>query len=243
MWSVSTTVLQWIHSLHKQPVFVTNRVAEILNLTTTDEWNCVKFSENPADAGTRGLSAKTLVESSWLKGPAFLKTSDWPFKPSEPSKFKLKPDITDQSTEKPSPKDETSLSSNADINTSTFEWHKYSSFEKLLLVVAYLMRLIQKNEAYRSETGTITDPSELENAQTKLFYLVQLESFPIEKKLLLKNSPLSGSSKILQFSPFIGPKGLLRATGRTKQLDVSSFDSKHPVSLDSRHPVTRLFLE
>ena len=235
MWSDSTTVLQWIHSLDKQPVFVANRVAEILDLTTADEWNYVKSSENPADAGTRGLSAKTLLDSSWLKGPEFLKSSDWPFKPPEPAKFKLKPDINDKSTEKLSPKDETSLSSNADINTSTFEWQKYSSFEKLLRIVAYLMRLIPKNEAYRSETGTITDPSELENAQTKLFYLVQLESFPIEKKLLLKNCQLSGTSKLLQFSPFIGPKGLLRATGRTKQLDVSSFDAKHPVLLCSQY--------
>ena len=247
MWSDSTTVLQWIHSLDKQPVFVANRMAEILDLTTTDEWNYewnyVKSSENPADAGTRVLSAKSLVSSSWLNGPEFLKTSDWPFKPSEPSKFKLKPDFNDQSTEKPSPKNEVVLNSNADINTSTFEWHKYSSFEKLLCVVAYLMRLIPKNEAYRSKTCTITDPSELENAQTKLFCLAQSESFPIEKKLLLKNSPLSRSSKLLQFSLFIGPNGLLRATGRTKQLDVSSFDAKHPVLLDSRHPVTRLFLE
>ena len=243
MWSDSTTVLQWIHSLDKQPVFVANRVAEILDLTTTDEWNYVKSSENPADAGTRGLSAKSLVNSSWLKGPEFLKTSDWPFKPSEPSKFKLKPDINDQNTEKPPLKTEIALSSNADINTSTFEWHKYSSFEKLLRVVAYLMRLIPKNETYRSVTGTITDPSELENAQTKLFYLAQSESFPREKKLLLKNSPLSRSSKLLQFSPFVGPNSLLRATGRTKQLEVSSFDAKHPVLLDSRHPVTRLLLE
>ena len=63
MWSDSTTVLQWIHSLDKQPIFVANRVAEILDLTTTDEWNYVKSSENPADAGTRGLSAKSLVSS------------------------------------------------------------------------------------------------------------------------------------------------------------------------------------
>ena len=123
-WSGSTTVLQWIHSLDKQPVFVANRVAEILDFAATDEWNYVKSSENPADAGTRGLSAKTLLDSSWLKGPEFLKTSDWPFKPLEPAKFKLKPDINDKSTEKLFPKDETSLSSNADINTSTFEWHK-----------------------------------------------------------------------------------------------------------------------
>ena len=59
MWSDSTTVLQWIHSLDKQPVFVANRVAESLGLTTTDEWNYVKSSENTHNAGTRGLSAKT----------------------------------------------------------------------------------------------------------------------------------------------------------------------------------------
>ena len=128
------------------------------------------------------------------------------------------------------------------IPTQTLEWHKYSSFEKLLRVVAYVMRLIPKNEAYRSEAGTNTDLSALENAQTKLFYLAQLESFPTKKKLLLKNSPLGSSSTIIQLSPFVGPKGLLRATGRTKQLDVSSFDPKHPVLLDSLRPVTRLFL-
>ena len=144
MWSDSTIVLQWLHSLDKQPVFVANRVAEILDLTTTDEWNYVKSSENPADAGTRGLSAKSLVSSSWLNGPEFLKTFEWPFKPSEPPKFKLKPDLNVQSTDKPFPKNEIVLSSNVDINPSTFEWHKYSSFEKLLRVVAYLMRLIQK---------------------------------------------------------------------------------------------------
>ena len=77
----------------------------------------------------------------------------------------------------------------------------------------------------------------------KLFYLVQQESFPAEKKSLLKESPLSSSSKILQFSPFIGPQALLRATGRTKQLEVSNFDAKHPILLDSRHPAVRLLLE
>ena len=37
MWTDSTTVLQWLHSLEKQPVFVANRVVEILELTTADE--------------------------------------------------------------------------------------------------------------------------------------------------------------------------------------------------------------
>ena len=54
---------------------------------------------------------------------------------------------------------------------------------------------------------------------------------------------VSNSSKLSQFSPFIGPQGLLRATGRTKQLTVSTFDAKHPILPDSCHPAVRLYLE
>ena len=67
MWTDSTTVLQWLHSIDKKPVFVANRVAEILELTTVDEWNHVPTADNPADEGTRGLSANALLDSPWLK--------------------------------------------------------------------------------------------------------------------------------------------------------------------------------
>ena len=36
-WTDSTTVLQWFHSYDKKPVFVANRVAEVLELTTVDK--------------------------------------------------------------------------------------------------------------------------------------------------------------------------------------------------------------
>ena len=90
MWTDSITVLQWIHSIEKQPVFVANRVAAILELTTTDEWNYVQSCDKPADAGTRGLSATALPNSIWLKVPDFLKLSDGPFRPSEHSSLKFK---------------------------------------------------------------------------------------------------------------------------------------------------------
>ena len=136
MWTDRTSVLQWIHSIEKQPVFVANRVAEILELTTTDEWNYVQSCDNPADAGTRGLSATALPNSIWLKGTNFLKTSDWPFRPSENSSFKVKQRKEASKGEKPSFGDETVLNANAGISTSTFEWQKYSSYEKLLRVAA-----------------------------------------------------------------------------------------------------------
>ena len=54
----STTVLQWINSNEKQPMFVANRVCEILEYASVDQWNHVATKDNPADAGTRGMSAR-----------------------------------------------------------------------------------------------------------------------------------------------------------------------------------------
>ena len=84
------------------------------------------------------------------------------------------------------------------------------------------MRLLPKNETYRSTLGSFTDPQELDIAQRRLFYHVQQESFPTEKKSQLKRSSLSSASKLLQFSPFIGPMAsceqLVEQTTRKVQL-------------------------
>ena len=75
MWSDNSTVLQWLNSLEKQPTFVANRVCEILQLNTVDDWLYVHRAHNPADAGTRGMPATALLNSCWLNGLNFLKTT------------------------------------------------------------------------------------------------------------------------------------------------------------------------
>ena len=147
MWTDSTTVLQWLHSIDKKPVFVASRVAE------------------------------------------------------------------------------------------------YSSYEKLLRIVAFILRILPRFSGNRTKTGAITDPVELESAEQKLLFLVQSETFPNESKNLLKTCSLSKPSVIKDFSPFIGPNGLFRSQGRTKHLEIANLDVKHPILLDSRHPAVRLFLE
>ena len=71
MWTDSTTFLQWLNSTSKQPVFVANRVAEILESTSIDQWFHVLSGDNPADTGTRGITADSLKQSSWVNGPSF----------------------------------------------------------------------------------------------------------------------------------------------------------------------------
>ena len=75
MWSGSTTVLQWLrNSGKKQPTFFANRVAEILDSSTVDQWRRIAGADNPADLGTRSLSFKELMQSDWKNGPDWLKS-------------------------------------------------------------------------------------------------------------------------------------------------------------------------
>ena len=171
-------------------------------------------------------------------------TPDWPFQPSEEIlKTKLKNfDFIEVNTE-PVYQETTANTASVASNVLTLEWQKYSSYEKLLRIVAYILRISPKFSCNRTKTRAITDPVELESAEQKLYFLVQSESFPNETKNLLKSCSLSKPSIIKDFSPFIGPNGLLRAQGRTKHLEVANFDVKRPILLDSRHPAVRLFLE
>ena len=79
-WTDSMTVLQWLHSGKKQQVFVANRVGELLDKSTVDEWRHVKGTMNPADTGTSGVTVSQLLESEWLNGPTWPKQNpgSWP---------------------------------------------------------------------------------------------------------------------------------------------------------------------
>ena len=82
MWTDIATVLQWLNSGSKQPTFVANRIGEIVESTTVDQWFHVLSGDNPAETGTRGSSAESLKTSSWVNGPNLLKSGEWPFEPS-----------------------------------------------------------------------------------------------------------------------------------------------------------------
>ena len=70
-------MLQGLHCVVKLPTFNANRVSEIKELTTVDQWFHVNSGDNPVDTGTRGISDDCLKESSWVKGPSFLSGTEW----------------------------------------------------------------------------------------------------------------------------------------------------------------------
>ena len=243
MWTDSTTVLQWINSNEKQPIFVANRVCEILEYTSVDQWNHVATKDNPADAGTRGMSAEVLQQSSWVNGPHFLSNSSFPFVPNKDVINNIKLGVNQAVIIEDTVSLTTSVKKQTTPVPSLFPFDKFSSYQKYLRIAAYVLRLLPKHAGYRNPDGSITDPTELDEAERHLQYLVQGESFEAERKDLLDNKPVKRSSRIAPHSPFISPNGLIRSSGRIKRLVEVGFNVKYPIILDARHPFVKLFLE
>ena len=240
MWTDSTTVLQWINSKENQPIFVANRVSETLEYSSVDQWNHVATKDNPADAGTRGMSAEILQLSSWVKGPHFLTYSRFPNKDVIKNiKLGVNQAVTIEDTVSLT----TSVKKQITPVPSKFPFDNFSSYQKCKSIVAYVLRLLPKNSAYRNFHGSFTDPTELDEAERHLQYLVQRESFETERKDLLKQNSVKRSSRIVPHSPFLSSNRLIRSSGRTKRLMEVGFKVKYPIILDARHPFVKLFLE
>ena len=205
MWTGSTTVLQWLNSLKKQAIFVTNRVAEFLQGIAVDQWHHMATQNNPADAGRRGLSSEALQNSAWLPGPDFLRTSDFPFCPDTEvvSNIKLKGHAAD-----PNPLDNCSALQSNCLN-SDFGVHlrKYNLYPKLFPIVVYVLRVLPRHTTYRSVDRNIVEPEEITAAEKKLQLLTQAESFPIELIQLRSSKIISKRNPIVAYSPFVGPGG------------------------------------
>lgn len=53
-------------------VFVANRVQQIQDSTSVEQWRYVETKSNPADDASRGTGVRELLKSRWITGPDFL---------------------------------------------------------------------------------------------------------------------------------------------------------------------------
>lgn len=69
----------------------------------------------------------------------------------------------------------------------------------------------------------------------------QMEMFPEEFWALNGGSRISKSSRLVELSPYVDSKGLLRSRGRLSKAQIG-YDQKYPVILCPKHPLTKLIL-
>ena len=100
--------------------------------------------------------------------------------------------------------------------------------------------MLPSHKHFRGNDLRINDPTEFDIAENKLIHFAQMTSFPVELKTLSTGKPIRNSNKNATYSPFIGPAGIIRSTGRIVRLMNTEFDTMHPIMLDARHTLGRL---
>ncbi|GFX35268.1 integrase catalytic domain-containing protein [Trichonephila clavipes] len=232
-WTDSKIVLFWIKGSSKRwKQFVANRVQEISELTDPDSWFHCSGQDNPSDFLSRGLSVDTLISNNkWWTDPAFLRTDELPKTVSECPELN-EVDYLPELKSKDS-KEYTVLTLN--FNQTFFD-HLLSRSNKFLTIVRVLSFLYRFLFNIRNPTNKKTGPltsDEMKEAEIYLMKQVQLSSFYKEIRAMQNGDDICNKSKILNLSPFLDDKGIIRVGGRLKHSRLP-YSSKHPILLPAK---------
>ena len=162
-------------------VYVANRVQLIRRLSSPSQWRYIDTTQNPADLATRRLTASNPMDSDWLKGPHFLRSSNMP--PREQEEIPL--DAHDPEVRKEILSCATLTKKYHGLGTERFT--RFSSLVSLQRAIANLI-VVAKEFRRRKEQGKLQSSAtesrlrnptvkELEQAITTFIRVVQEEAF------------------------------------------------------------------
>ncbi|XP_037809650.1 uncharacterized protein LOC119602292 isoform X1 [Lucilia sericata] len=233
-WTDSHTVMRWIKSdSRKYKQYVANRVGEILEATTVDNWRWLPGTENPADDATRS-KPKFEFDSRWKNGPEFLYLPEnlWPS--MNDTSYHLEPELELR---------------NKYVLTSVvcsplFDFNRYSNFRRLKRAMAWIMRFIN-NSKISENNGRIKGELSVEeedHAEKILCRMVQQSTFRSEYKCLQMNKPIEARSDLKTLCPYLDDFGLLRVYGRIDNAPFVAMGTKRPCILPRKHRFTELLV-
>ena len=235
-WTDSEIVLQYIrnYSLRFQ-VFVANRVSEVQQATSRDQWHHVSGKVNPADLITRGQRPDVLDCDKWFHGPDFLLTSkgDWESHDSpddlvlDDPEVKghqiLNPNVCSVTEEKVHPID--SLIAH------------YSSWYRMKRALCWWTRFKEILQGNRENVGKSLTIQDLKVAEISIVKHVQSQTYDREVKQLANGEQLCRASTVKDLSPILDFDGILCVGGRLRRANLGE-SQKHPWILSHKHPLT-----
>ncbi|GBO34178.1 hypothetical protein AVEN_160610-1 [Araneus ventricosus] len=229
----STIALSWIDTPpHLLKTFVSNRVAQIQELTKEYHWSHITSKNNPADLLSRGIDAQFLANNQfWFQGPDSFNSlnSETELNQSDKnylSEFKSK-DLVCLTVKTSALFDDVICISN--------------NFQKLIRIISLIFRFINKCKKNSKECGA-PSKTERQNAEIYILREVQARTFDNEIHSLEQCGNVTPNSRLKSLSPFLDSQGILRVGGRLRN-SILPYDSKHPILLPAKHKVTDMIIQ
>ena len=258
-WTDSRVVLGYISNESKRfHVFVANRVQQIRESTSPQQWKYVDTKSNPADIASRGATPKELEESKWFSGPDFLWQAEVTASDCNPHTYPVQSDDPEVKTVQC-----LMLSVKPDSQTPLLErLERFSSWTKAKKAIAIVLRfkamlkghLVKKpgpkHSANMQDKGRLDYPplsvQELQAAEVAILKQVQHNSFQKELELLQgqasKTSNVGKASALYRLDPFLDEQGLLRVGGRMRNSLVEPA-LVHPIILPKKSHISQLIIQ
>ena len=232
LYTDSQIVLAWLKTPpHTLNVFVANRVTQILELTSLNNWFYVRSDSNPADCASRGLRPQELINhAQWLTGPAFIRSDRQ--EPLADCKPLLDPDIPERR------KVLVHLHSHTIQPYLLQIMNNFSSFTRLVRVFAYVRRFAKRSPSTSDRQFTVLSTDELELALRALIFIVQRHYFA--KEFAHKDG--CQSSRLHKYVPYIDNHGLIRVGGRLRNASIAD-SAKHPYILPKQARLSNLLCD
>ncbi|XP_070562160.1 uncharacterized protein [Ptychodera flava] len=245
LWSDNQSVIRWIRSDKKLPLFIANRVKRI------NEFPCtVKYcpgQDNPADLVTRGISTRDLEKSTlWWKGQIgsnvvigqLCQLSD----NDDTAVFLADSDNSDKANNghanTAAPPEDNAHSTQIGIQ-HVVDANRYSSLTKLLRVSAIVLRFVSNLKKPKDrKTGYLT-ARELQRAENKWIKDVQLEVYRADVYSLLGKTTKTTLAR--QLALFLDEDNILRCGGRLHNAPLE-YAAKFPSLLPTHHRFTELVI-
>jgi hypothetical protein len=191
------------------------------------------------DKLNRGIGAESLLQNEkWWNGPSFLQ-SDEIIKPVECPVPNEEDYLSELKSKDTNARALLTLSSENSTLYSLLNLSK--NFLKLIRVLSFLYRFINNCRNPLSKRQGPLGWDELSEAEEKLVKQHQNEEFFAEMSALKSNTSISNKSKILNLSPYLDNKGIIRVGGRLENSQLS-YASKHPILLSSKGKLTEIII-
>ena len=218
-------------------VFVANRMSEIRQHSSFDQWHHSDGKQNPADILSRGCDVEKMP-SNWFYGPHFLSQflCDWPADTAPP-------ELNDDCETLPSHDTHVHVcTTDTPVHPVDKLSQHYRSFYRMKRAISWLLRFKAYLRHDVIPRGAKT-ASELNAAERLVLMHVQSREYPDELAVLRAGKPVARSSPVLKLDPMIHDGFLVGwVVGGRLCHSRLMFQTRHPIILSANHLVSKMIV-